>query len=512
MAAPRKRTLPRKPRPTEPPPPPPPPRETRPMAVVDMGASAIRLVVAEAPPGEPRAHPGRGHRAASCSARTPSPTAGSAPPPWRRRSRRWKASAGSWTPTAWCATARWPRARCARRRTATPSSTACGCAPASTSRSSTAPRRTGSPTWPCARRCATTPRSTAGDALLVEVGGGSADISFLRKGAAHPLRDLRAGLDPHAPEPRLLAGQPRPGDAPAAPPHPQRGGRHPARDAAARGAALHRAGRRRALRRRADPGRRAPRAAASPCSPASRSSPSATRSSAYDVEQLVERYRLPQAEAETLVPALLAYRELLLETAAEQVTVPDASLRAGLLLDLARAEDAAGHRGLPPPGAGQRRRPGREVPLRRAPRHARWPQLAVRLFDELRAEHGLSDRHRLLLEVAALLHDVGNYVNLRGHHKHTLVPARRCPRSSGSRRTTWRSWPTWRATIAGPCPRSRTCPTWRSTARRAWRSTSWRPSCAWPTPSTPTTCRRSRTCACCPRTATGCSRSRAPAT
>jgi exopolyphosphatase/guanosine-5'-triphosphate,3'-diphosphate pyrophosphatase len=46
-------------------------------------------------------------------------------------------------------------------------------------------------------------------------------------------------------------------------------------------------------------------------------------------------------------------------------------------------------------------------------------QLAVRLFDELRSEHGLTDRDRLLLEVAALLHDVGIYVNLRGHHKHS---------------------------------------------------------------------------------------------
>ena len=44
--------------------------------------------------------------------------------------------------------------------------------------------------------------------------------------------------------------------------------------------------------------------------------------------------------------------------------------------------------------------------------------LATRLFDDLRAEHGLGARDRLLLEVGALLHDVGIFVNLRGHHKH----------------------------------------------------------------------------------------------
>ncbi|HET8644131.1 MAG TPA: hypothetical protein VFO85_01505, partial [Vicinamibacteria bacterium] len=55
---------------------------------------------------------------------------------------------------------------------------------------------------------------------------------------------------------------------------------------------------------------------------------------AYDVEQLVETHHLPQADAETLVPALLAYRELILETSAEEVTVPGASLAEGVLLDL----------------------------------------------------------------------------------------------------------------------------------------------------------------------------------
>src|SRR5262249_23473693 len=45
--------------------------------------------------------------------------------------------------------------------------------------------------------------------------------------------------------------------------------------------------------------------------------------------------------------------------------------------------------------------------------------LATRLFDELRQEHGLGDRERLLLQTAALLHDIGIYVSLRGHHKHS---------------------------------------------------------------------------------------------
>ncbi|MCA1651313.1 MAG: HD domain-containing protein, partial [Acidobacteria bacterium] len=46
-------------------------------------------------------------------------------------------------------------------------------------------------------------------------------------------------------------------------------------------------------------------------------------------------------------------------------------------------------------------------------------KLAARLFDDLRGEHGLGDRERLLLQVAGLLHDIGIYVSLRAHHKHS---------------------------------------------------------------------------------------------
>ena len=46
-------------------------------------------------------------------------------------------------------------------------------------------------------------------------------------------------------------------------------------------------------------------------------------------------------------------------------------------------------------------------------------EVAVRLFDVLQADHGLSTRHRLLLRVAALLHEVGGFVSSRSHHKHS---------------------------------------------------------------------------------------------
>ena len=52
-------------------------------------------------------------------------------------------------------------------------------------------------------------------------------------------------------------------------------------------------------------------------------------------EELIDRFRLPAVEAETLVPSLLIYRTLLSETAAQRLVVSDASLRTGVLLGVA---------------------------------------------------------------------------------------------------------------------------------------------------------------------------------
>jgi len=135
-------------------------------------------------------------------------------------------------------------------------------------------------------------------------------------------------------------------------------------------------------------------------------------------DELARTYQLPFTDAETITPALLVYEVLLRATRAKKMIVTDVSLRDGLLLDLSRSASGA-----------QDELARKEViqsaqaiaqKYRVDMQHAeRARGLAARLFDQLANEHRLGPRHRLLLEVAAILHEVGTFVSTRAHHKHS---------------------------------------------------------------------------------------------
>jgi exopolyphosphatase/guanosine-5'-triphosphate,3'-diphosphate pyrophosphatase len=254
-----------------------------------------------------------------------------------------------------------------------------------------------------------------GAAIVVEVGGGSADISFLRRGepvysgtyalgAIRMRQNLAAWHGSHEQRVRLFHRTVQNIVEDIRREIPLREARHfLALGGDARFAADQIAGE--------DPG------APARAFPRERFLSFCEQTVALDDEALVEAYHLPLAEVETLVPALLVYRELLVETQAETVIVPEATLRAGLLLDMVRTDEGHGIEDFSRQVLASASALGEKYRLD-APHARQVAALAVRLFDDLRAEHGLGVRDRLLLEVAALLHDIGIFVNLRGHHKH----------------------------------------------------------------------------------------------
>jgi HD domain/Ppx/GppA phosphatase family len=124
--------------------------------------------------------------------------------------------------------------------------------------------------------------------------------------------------------------------------------------------------------------------------------------------------------------------------------------------------------------------------------HARQvTTLALSLFDQTSALHGLGPDERELLEVAGLLHDVGYAVAQSAHHKHSLYLIRNADLDGfPPQNATWS--PISPAITARPCRPTATPTTWPSMTTTERLSGAWRHCCGWLTAWTPTTSRSSR--------------------
>lgn len=138
----------------------------------------------------------------------------------------------------------------------------------------------------------------------------------------------------------------------------------------------------------------------------------------YDTDELVRRYSMTYAQAETVVPALLAYRHMIDITKAERIHVLSASIRVGLLIDMARREFGKEMESFELLIVASSRALATKYHCDE--NHTEQVRkLALLLFDQMQKEHGLGTKERIFLETAAILHDVGCFVSDRSHHKHT---------------------------------------------------------------------------------------------
>ena len=138
------------------------------------------------------------------------------------------------------------------------------------------------------------------------------------------------------------------------------------------------------------------------------------------VEQRMERFGVRKDRAEVMGIAALVFATAGLELGIKEMLVPGVGVRDGLLLEMieARAEEqtharAAQAETLLASARTFSARVGHDTTHGEQVR-----KLATSLFDQLRDLHQLPDEMRPLLEVAALLHDVGEVIHGRSHHKH----------------------------------------------------------------------------------------------
>ncbi|MCD8138885.1 MAG: HD domain-containing protein [Planctomycetaceae bacterium] len=135
--------------------------------------------------------------------------------------------------------------------------------------------------------------------------------------------------------------------------------------------------------------------------------------------ELGAEYNVGLAEVEVLIPAMMILENFITAAEVEQVTFTDMEMLTGLLTEMAMQL-----RGENPLMAFRRqmvrsaRAVGEQYNYDRT--HARVvTEFSLTLFDALSEFLDLCEKDRLLLELAAVLHDVGMYVNEHHHQRHS---------------------------------------------------------------------------------------------
>ena len=148
-----------------------------------------------------------------------------------------------------------------------------------------------------------------------------------------------------------------------------------------------------------------------------------------ELEQLIERLdkmsyderirklKLRPDRADVILPASIVLHLIASEAGVKQIAIPNVGLKDGILLDI--AEELS--KSLRP----QRREQVWESALHMGrkyqfdEKHAcLTAKLAARLFEQFKPLHDLNGGNLLLLETAALLHDIGHFINVVDHDKH----------------------------------------------------------------------------------------------
>jgi len=138
----------------------------------------------------------------------------------------------------------------------------------------------------------------------------------------------------------------------------------------------------------------------------------------YTIEDCIRHFGISYADAECLIPGLLVLKLFLERTGAAKAVVPQITIRDGYLIDLASGVDSTLQDEFFSQIIASAVNLGRKYHFDEA--HGRHvANHCMTIFDALQKEHGMNRRHRIMLETAAILHDVGTYIQVSGHQKHS---------------------------------------------------------------------------------------------
>lgn len=143
-----------------------------------------------------------------------------------------------------------------------------------------------------------------------------------------------------------------------------------------------------------------------------------SRLESLSFQERVDKLDLRPDRADVIIPASIMIQELMKQAEIKELHIPRVGLKDGILLDMLPDTSQQA------PILHQRqvlafaRELGRKFSFDEE-HGVNVSRFAVLLFDQTKELHKLGMENRLLLEVAGMLHDIGHCVNINGHHKHS---------------------------------------------------------------------------------------------
>lgn len=134
-------------------------------------------------------------------------------------------------------------------------------------------------------------------------------------------------------------------------------------------------------------------------------------------ESLVTQYHLSLPDAQTLGPSLLTHVIFANGLGMDHVVVANVNLRDGLIKEMTERHEWTDS--IQRQIVRSAKLLGRKYNF--SEKHSlQVSEFACQLFDQLQVVHQLSRRYRGLLQVAAILHEVGLFIGSRSRHKHSM--------------------------------------------------------------------------------------------
>lgn len=140
--------------------------------------------------------------------------------------------------------------------------------------------------------------------------------------------------------------------------------------------------------------------------------------SEYSPEECTEHFKIPYSDATSLAVGLFMYRLFINQTSAKNIFVPDTTIRDGIIISKIKGPSRDLQEEFFSQVIASAKNLGKKYHYDQ--KHADFVTfISLRLFDEMYNELGLDNHARLLLQVAAILHDIGMFIKDANHHIHS---------------------------------------------------------------------------------------------